>query len=134
MRRVLIICLAVTVFAACNSNSESKPAETTETPEKKEEPAVVDITKNPDYQKGLDLIAKSDCFTCHSVAEKINGPAYRDVANKYAGMADTIVSHLAQKIISGGSGVWGEIPMIPHPALSKEDAEAMVKYVLLLKQ
>jgi cytochrome c len=48
-------------------------------------------------------------------------------------MPDTIVSHLADKIISGGSGVWGEIPMIPHPSISKDDAQTMVKYVLLLK-
>jgi cytochrome c len=130
MRRFLIVPLALAFIIACNN--ESKPAE-----EKKEEtaaPAVKDITQNPDYQKGLDLIAKSDCFTCHSVTDKISGPAYQDVANKYATAGDTIVAHLAGKIISGGSGVWGEIPMIPHASLSKEDAEAMVKYVLLLKK
>jgi cytochrome c len=130
MRRLLIVPLSLIFFAACNS--DSKPAE-----EKKEESpasAADDNTRNPDYQKGLDLVVKSDCTTCHSVADKINGPAYRDVADKYAGYPDTIVSHLAGKIIQGGSGVWGEVPMTPHPALSKEDAEAMVKYVLLLKK
>jgi cytochrome c len=130
MKRV-IVPVSILFLVACNS--ESKPA----VEEKKEEtPAVVepvDITKNPDYAKGLELIAKSDCFTCHSVTDKINGPAYKDVADKYANAGDTIVAHLANKIISGGTGVWGEIPMIPHPALSKADAEAMVKYVLLLK-
>ena len=120
--------MSILFLVACNS--ESKPAE-----EKKEEaPAVNDITKNPDYQKGLELIAKSDCLTCHNVTDKINGPAYQDVATKYANAGDTIVAHLANKIISGGSGVWGEIPMIPHPAISKEDAESMVKYILLLKK
>jgi cytochrome c len=131
MKRVFLVPIVLLTLAACNS--ETKPPE-----EKKEEaaapaPAATDISQNPDYQKGLALIAKSDCLTCHSVAEKINGPSYKDVANKYAAMPDTIVSHLAKKIISGGYGVWGEIPMIPHPSLSQEDAEAMVKYVLLLK-
>ena len=63
----------------------------------------------------------------------ITGPSYRDVANKYAGLPDTIVTHLASKIISGGNGVWGDVFMLPHPGISKEDAEAMVKYILLLK-
>jgi cytochrome c len=129
MKKIVLVPFALLMLAACNN--ETKPPE-----EKKEEPAapvVVDVTQNPDYQAGLGLIAKSDCLTCHSVAEKINGPSYKDVANKYAGMPDTIVSHLAKKIIGGGSGVWGEIPMIPHPTLSQQDAEAMVKYVLLLK-
>ena len=49
-------------------------------------------------------------------------------------MLDTIVSHLAGKIITGGSGVWGPALMTPHPTVSKEDAEAMVRYILLLKK
>jgi len=82
----------------------------------------------------LELAAKSDCFTCHTVDDKLTGPPYREVANKYAGLPDTIVTHLAGKIINGGSGVWGEIAMTPHPALSEADAEAIVRYILLLKK
>jgi cytochrome c len=67
------------------------------------------------------------------VDEKVNGPAYREVANKYANSPDTIVAYLAGKVIKGGTGTWGSVFMTPHPALSQEDAEAMVKYVLLLK-
>jgi cytochrome c len=93
-----------------------------------------DITKHPDYQRGLELIAKSDCLTCHKIDEKVNGPSYREVANKYAGMPDTIIGYLAHKIIAGGSGTWGTIFMTPHPNLSQEDAESMVKYILLLKK
>jgi cytochrome c len=48
-------------------------------------------------------------------------------------MPDTIVEHLAKKVISGGSGVWGEIMMTPHPGLSLDSAEAIVRYILLLK-
>jgi cytochrome c len=129
MRRLMIVLLSLALFAACNS--DSKPEE-----KKEEAPAAApeDITKNPDYQKGLGLISNNGCFACHSVADKINGPSYRDVANKYAGYPDTIVAHLAKKILTGGSGVWGETPMIAHPAVSQADAEAMVKYVLLLKK
>lgn len=132
MKRVLIVSLALAFLAACNNDSETSTTE-----EKKDStaaPVVTDITQNPDYQKGLELVGKSDCFTCHAIEDKIQGPAYKDVAAKYAGMPDTIISHLANKVIAGGSGVWGEIPMIPHPNLSKEDAETMVKYILLQKK
>ena len=54
---------------------------------------MADITKNPDYQKGVEIIAKSDCFTCHKIDEKNIGPAWRDVATKYAGQ-DTAVKYL----------------------------------------
>ena len=92
------------------------------------------LSDNPVYQKGLGLIAKSDCLTCHKVEEKLTGPAYRDVANKYASLPDTIITHLANKIRSGGNKVWGDALMTPHPGVSMEDAEAMVKYILLLKK
>src|SRR5438045_8307765 len=125
MKKIFFPLLALSILSACGGN-ESKT--------KTEEPKVADITKNPDYQKGLELAAKSDCFTCHQVEDKLTGPSYRDVANKYAGMPDTIVAHLAGKIISGGSGVWGQIIMTPHPGLSEADAEAIVRYVLLFKK
>jgi len=129
----MITFFIVVAFVACNNNSESKEAKTGKTEEagKAEE---TDITKNPDYQNGLELVTKSDCFTCHKIDEALVGPAYRDVANKYANLPDTIVTHLAHKVIGGGGGVWAEVPMTPHPALSEADAEAMVKYVLLLKK
>ena len=125
----LFLLPALFFVLACGNGGSSK----TEEP-KKEETKADDLSKNPDYQKGLELAAKSDCFTCHQVEDKLTGPSYRDVANKYAGLPDTIVAHLAGKIISGGSGVWGQIIMTPHPGLSEADAEAIVKYVLLLKK
>ena len=95
--------------------------------------AEVDISKNPDYTKGLELVVKSDCLTCHKINEKATGPAYKDVAIKYDHAADTTISSIAGKIITGGAGVWGAIPMTPHPQISQADAEQMVKYILLLK-
>lgn len=121
--------MVVALFASCGGKKNEggkKPAE-----EKKE--TANDPSSHPDYQKGLELIAKSDCLTCHKVDEAVTGPSYRDVANKYAGTSDTVVSYLASKIINGGKGNWGEVYMTPHPAVSQEDAEAMVKYILLLK-
>ena len=91
------------------------------------------LAEHPEIAKGKDLIAKNNCLTCHKVDTKLIGPAYNDVAAKYAGMPDTIVAHLASKVIAGGKGVWGDAVMTPHPTVSQEDAETMVKYVLSLK-
>lgn len=138
MKKMFIILSITTIVYACGnqdagkSNGESN-AQTTESASEPATPAVQDVTENPDYQKGLELIAKSDCLTCHKVEEKAIGPAYRDVANKYAN-DDQTVKMLAEKVIKGGAGVWGQIPMTPHPTLSPEDAQQMVKYILLLKK
>ena len=129
MKKLLISFAVIGILISCGSSEDKK----TESSDSKET-AVADLSKNPDYQKGLELIGGSDCLTCHKVDEPVTGPSYRDVANKYAAAGDTIVAHLAGKIINGGKGVWGEVYMTPHTGLSQEDAEAMVKYILLLKK
>lgn len=123
MKKIMIGLAAAAIIAACGGNG-SKDNKSSST----------DITKNSDYQKGLDLVAKYKCMTCHQIDAPLTGPPYRDVANKYGNMPDTIVSHLAKKIITGGNGVWGEIFMTPHPDVSRADAETMVRYILLLKK
>ena len=67
------------------------------------------------------------------VDRKIVGPSYADVAAKYESTEEN-VTMLAQKVIAGGVGVWGEVPMPAHPGLTEEDAKDMVRYVLLLKK
>ena len=81
---------------------------------------------------GVKLMAASDCAGCHKEDQKLVGPAYKDVAHKYAA-TDANITMLANKVIQGGKGNWGEIPMTPHPGLSVADAKEMTKYVLSLK-
>jgi cytochrome c len=88
---------------------------------------------DPIYIKGLEKVKGSDCTSCHMVDRKIVGPAYSEVAAKYESTEEN-VTMLAQKVIAGGVGVWGEVPMPAHPGLSEEDAKDMVRYVLLLKK
>lgn len=89
-------------------------------------------------EAGLELIGSSDCTTCHRLnkdaAGAAIGPAYSDVAERYAHAADTTVDRLVSKIISGGTGNWGQVPMTPHQALSKDTVKQMVKYILSLKK
>jgi cytochrome c len=103
---------------------------------KASQPAVIvkapENTDNPDIKKGELLISKSDCFACHKLQDKLLGPSYKDVANKYENTKANI-DYLVNKVKTGGSGVWGAVPMSPHPALSDDDARVMISYVLSLK-
>ncbi len=79
----------------------------------------------------LDLAQKKNCLACHSVDKKIVGPAYRDVAAKYAGQKDA-AAKLAEKIQKGGVGVWGQVPMPANP-VTPEEAKQLATWVLSLK-
>lgn len=81
--------------------------------------------------EGLALIEGADCLTCHKVDAKLVGPSYQEVADKYT---EADVDKLATKIIEGGKGVWGEIPMTPHAGMSPDNAKKMVEYILTLKK
>lgn len=81
---------------------------------------------------GKRLIELSDCKSCHSITEKSIGPAYMEVAGKYR-KTNSNIELLANKIINGGGGVWGEQAMAAHPQVSKSDARDMVDYILSLK-
>ena len=82
---------------------------------------------------GEKLIAKSDCIGCHKLDKKLIGPSYLDIAKKYPSNEKNI-AYLSGKIIKGGSGVWGTIPMSAHSSLKKNDANSMAKYILSLKK
>lgn len=125
VKKITTALLALSFLCSCGNQGEKKESTSAAS-------STTDLSSNPDYQKGLELIAKSDCLTCHKVSEKLIGPAYKEVAAKYENTEENITM-LAGKIIKGGQGVWGQIPMTAHPQLSESDAKQMVKYILLLK-
>lgn len=84
------------------------------------------------HDQGAKLMAAADCASCHRERDKLLGPAYTAVAQKYPSTPANI-NMLASKVIAGGSGHWGDIAMTPHPGLSKTDAQEMVRYILSLK-
>ncbi|MEE6186395.1 hypothetical protein PIECOFPK_02657 [Mycovorax composti] len=131
MKKILVSLSVLFFIAACGGGDGDKKSDT---PSSGESTASNDLSSNPVYQKGLELTGKYQCPTCHKIDEKLTGPAYRDVANKYAGADDATITKLAKKVIEGGSGVWGEVPMTPHPNVSEEEAKQMVEYILLLKK
>ena len=138
MKKSLIILGMAAFIFACNDSAkdtskDSADTTKTETASNDTGPKLPDGITKEDYDKGLNLIAQSDCLTCHDINKKITGPTYAEVAARYPPTKENITL-LAGKIIKGGSGVWGETPMTPHPDMPQEEAEAMVKYVLSLKQ
>ena len=80
-----------------------------------------------------EALAKAKgCFACHSVDKKIVGPAYKDVAKKYAGQKDA-EAKLTEKVLKGGKGSWGDVPMPPNATVKPEEAATLVKWILSLK-
>jgi cytochrome c len=79
-----------------------------------------------------DLAQAKNCFACHSVDKKLVGPAFKEVAAKYAN-DKTAADKLAQKVMKGGSGVWGPVPMPANPQVSEAEAKKLVAWVLSQK-
>lgn len=135
MKKLLVVLIACSLSAwtitSCG-NKKEEAKEKTEDGYDDYEKAEADKPASEDLIKqGQTLVDASDCKTCHHPTNKIIGPSHTEVAKKYEFTTGN-VSYLAGKIISGGSGVWGEIPMTAHPDISKADAEKMAMYVLSL--
>lgn len=135
--RFFSIILSLFLLNACaessNKSSDSTATELEATTANKQAIAA-DPSRSAVYEKGLALVAQSDCLTCHKVEDQMTGPSYRAIAEKYAGAPNEVISALAGTIIKGGVGNWGNVPMTPHPSLSQDDAETMVRYILELNK
>ena len=80
----------------------------------------------------MELAQKNACTACHAVDKKLVGPAYKDVAAKYASDGEA-VAKLSVKIIKGGVGNWGQIPMPANPQVTQADAETLAKWIMSTK-
>jgi cytochrome c len=135
MSKKLAFILSCTfLVAACGNSGETKSADSTAAaPAAAPAPAATAAS-----DKGLELIGASDCTTCHRLNKASSGaaigPAYDEVAAKYSPADDATIDKLVKKVIAGGSGVWGTIPMTPHPSVKEADVKEMVKYILTLKK
>ncbi|MCJ7935665.1 MAG: c-type cytochrome [Chryseobacterium sp.] len=129
------VILALSIFLLSCSKTETTPIPQPEpyngqSASQPAEPPGVPVSNNTSRDEGLKLIEGTDCLTCHKMDAKLIGPSYQEVAAKYT---EADLDMLAQKIIDGGKGNWGHIPMTPHTGLSKDNAKLMVKYILSLK-
>jgi cytochrome c len=141
MRKLFVLILlagfSAGTLTSCGSKKEenkeeesgyetAQPETETAEPKAEESASSADLIK-----QGETLLNASDCKTCHAIENKIVGPAYKDVATKYE-FTKANVAMLAGKVIKGGAGNWGDIPMTAHPDISQGDAEKMSMYVLSL--
>lgn len=94
--------------------------------------AVASVLVSNGALANADLAKAKNCMACHAVANKVVGPAYKDVAAKYAGQKDA-EDKLTQKVLKGGSGVWGAVPMPANAQVNEAEARTLVKWVLSLK-
>jgi len=128
--------IALSLLAySCGGNGDARKEQTKSLPiqETKLESLEERYKDHPDYIAGLALIKQSDCPSCHMAERRIVGPSYAEVAEKYENTEEN-VELLASRVIKGNVGEWGDIPMPAHPGLSEEDAQQMVRYVLLLRR
>ena len=130
MKKIFVFAAFCTAMVACNSSDNNKGAEQ-KTADSTKSSAAGGPAATGD-EKGLEMIGALDCTTCHKINEKNIGPAYIDVSKKYEA-TEANIDTLAHKVITGGSGHWGTVPMTPHPNLSLDSAKIMVRYILALK-
>jgi cytochrome c len=146
MKKIFVILGISLALAACGGGSKPGEAEKSDSASASNQNAVAqqpnaandtaankigtDNNTGTSANKGEALMANSDCNTCHNAQSKIIGPALVDIAKKYK---ESDIDMLADKVIKGGSGNWGTVPMTAHADLPVADAKEMVKYILSVK-
>lgn len=125
MKKILLLSL-LAISMSCGGKKE-----TTAPTEEYSVPETPKASVDDQVAQGEALVKGSDCKTCHHPTNKIIGPSHTDVAKKYE-FTEANVKLLADKILKGGQGVWGQIPMTAHVDVTQVDAEKMARYVLSL--
>lgn len=119
----------------------SKPVESRSNPKKATRPddkklvkgTALDVVNTDPVKRGLELMLRSDCAICHTQTVKLIGPPYTEIAKRYSGDR-RMLAILADKIINGGMGAWGKVPMTPHHGLTPLEAKLIVQYILTLNK
>ncbi|HMR18209.1 MAG TPA: c-type cytochrome [Sphingobacterium sp.] len=132
----ILLLIVFLLVAGCASDSGKAKDQQRENPIKTvltQLPGEVNVIPAAEVlERGQVLMSYSDCFTCHKENDKKLGPAFSDIAARYP-MNKGYIDVLVKRIVLGTKGMWGNVMMPPHPKLSEQDAEAMVLYILSLK-
>lgn len=126
MKNIFLLLGFVLMFSCSkNENSGNKDVIATE------QDTEVHVVTDP-IAEGKSLIEGADCLGCHKINDKLIGPSYKELADKYENTPEN-VNVLADKIINGSAGIWGDVPMPAHHGMSQENAKFMAQYILSLK-
>jgi cytochrome c len=137
--KTCVVLVSIVTFVSCGENSNEEKREVFKDSVKayldyiKPIPGKSDSIPEKVSERGEVLIAYSDCYSCHTIDKRSKGPAFKDIAKRYP-VTEGYVALLAQRIILGGSGMWGYSVMTPHADLREDDAKTMVKFILSLKE
>ena len=130
--------LFLSVFTGCGPGGTPAEKKEASAQEESKRPPITKLAGDTDVvptaevlDKGRVLMSYSDCFTCHKEADRKRGPAFIDIAARYP-MNSTYIQILAKRILLGTKGTWGNVVMPPHPNITQEDAQTIVKYILSL--
>lgn len=128
----IVLFAAGMLFTACNAGTGKTPV--SDSPNATQ--AIINTggtsVDTAENITGSNLIAANDCLTCHKINEQSVGPSYKQIANKYE-LNQGNIENLSDRIIKGGSGLWGNAAMTPHATLPEPQAQKMVKYILNLR-
>ena len=130
---ILLTLVFALLLSSCHESTKTNTTTGTTTTV---ESSIGPINKsNPKEEKALSILRKSNCLSCHSIARKVVGPAYYDVADRYRGKP-IAKDFLQVKIREGGSGHWGNVAMPPNPEyrISDEDLAYIVDWILALER
>jgi cytochrome c len=134
----LLIATSIAIVSCGGHTEQEKASDTTksespvpamEKSDSSSSSAIVSIATSTD--KGAQLIIQNDCRNCHREREKLIGPSFTSIANKYTAKD---IDQLADKVIKGTSGSWGDAAMSPHPSLQQNDAKEIIAFILKMKQ
>ncbi len=132
---LVFVLIIASVFSACspeNTTKNDSALAVNATPVPAVDSSNVPNVTDEPLAEGAKLMKSTDCYSCHNADDNLVGPSFKNIAEKYS---DTKKNHilLIEKVIQGGQGVWGQVPMQAHPTLAKDDAAKMVTYILSLK-
>lgn len=128
-----IFCASISIMACNGENSNAKGHKVDDSTKSTNQ--LINSAGNnvpEEYKEGANLVTSNDCLTCHKINEKLVGPAFVTIADKYE-MNEGNINNLYQSIKKGSSGIYGTQVMTPHPNLTPQDGTAMAKYILSLR-
>jgi len=132
MKFILSIAIII-VFASCGAGTgETKASDSANATRDLVNTGAAIGSDSGNNNAGGKLIAANDCLTCHQIDKKSVGPSYRQIAEKYD-LNQGNIENLATAVIKGSRGLWGNAAMTPHPRLTNDEAEAMCRYILSLR-
>jgi cytochrome c len=91
------------------------------------------VTHAPEAAASMELARARNCMACHAVERKLIGPSFKEIAARYASGGDAAVKLMASKIVNGGAGAWGAVPMPANPKVTADEAQKLAQWVLATK-